>query len=101
MDEERATGKVRREGTFLPPILFCKVGGPPENWKDLTVYNKRTGLEVDNVFYADCTEGVLKRYKKNKQGQLYVDQTGGGMAWEWICGEFEIREKGHYATRED
>lgn len=68
-------------------ILYCVVGGPPENWNQLRVF--RYGVELCDVREVNVVEGWAIRYKRDHFNRL-VTNWEGELEEETIEGEFEI-----------
>lgn len=54
------------------PITYAVVGGPPDNWLGLRVFDIDTGLEIDEVIECNTVEGWLVRYKPGEDGLIYT-----------------------------
>lgn len=72
-------------------ITYARVGGPPDCWRGLRVFNRATGLEVVEVVEVDTVEGYLIRNKRDLRGALVINAAGDAVEQERITGDFEIR----------
>lgn len=70
-------------------IPYAKAGGPPEDWKDLRVFNLDTGLEVRSVTEVNTAEGWVVRMRRDLDGGIIVEN--GEIATERLEGRFAIR----------
>ena len=75
----------------MSEIIYAKVGGPPDDWHGLRVFDLDTGEEVADVTEVDVAAGWVERYKCNAEGEFFLDETGRRAASERLCGRFEIR----------
>lgn len=74
-------------------ITYAKVGGPPDDWCGLRVFDRDSGAEVLDVLEANAAEGWLIRLARDEAGEFYAVGQGGDAeaAVERLEGRFEIR----------
>lgn len=66
-------------------ITYAMVGGPPDNWKGITIIDLDTGLEACDVIEVDAGDGWLIRAARDGRGLIYAE--------EKLNGRFEIRPR--------
>jgi len=71
-------------------ITYAKVGGPPDCWSDLRIFDCLNGAEVKGVIEIDTEAGWLERFKRGLDGQLVRNADRDGYEVERIEGEFRI-----------
>lgn len=69
-------------------ITYAKVGGPPDNWKGLKVFDS-AGEEVKDVVEVDVTKGFVRRASRGLDGRFEVKN--GEIQTEVVNGAFTIR----------
>ena len=69
------------------PILYAKVGGPPDNWQQLLI--KWNGVEQDSMLEVNVKEGWGIRYKRDQFNRFVIENDVAQS--EKIFGIFEIR----------
>lgn len=74
------------------PLTYAVVGGPPDDWNGLLVFDLDSGEEVREVIEVDTSEGWLVRLKRDENGQFFIDPDAPDeAAKERLEGRFEIR----------
>lgn len=73
-------------------LTYAVVGGPPDDWNGLTIFDLDTWKEVKEVIEANTVEGWLVRLRRNDDGQFFIDpEHSDEVAKERLTGRFEIR----------
>lgn len=66
---------------------YARAGGPPDNWQELTIWDRATGLEVEWVVEVNAAEGWAIVYETPGRD----DPETNTLARKRISGDFEIR----------
>jgi len=69
-------------------VPYAKVGGPPDNWQDLQVFDKDTGIAINHVIECNAVQGWAKRYLPQEYQICGPDD----LISETIFGNFIIRD---------
>lgn len=70
-------------------VTYAKIGGPPDDWQQLTIVDLDTGRHLDNVIEIDTANGWAIVYPKDEAGRFL--ERDGRWITEMITGRFEIR----------
>lgn len=54
----------------MKQVAYAKVFGPPENWRELRIFDATFGYEIKGVIEADAEQGWYDRYAEDKNGKL-------------------------------
>ncbi len=76
------------------PLTYAKAGGPPDNWRGITVIDLETDLPVCAVIEVDTLAGFVIKQAVGDDGQPIIDWNapgGAAIVAERIEGRFEIR----------
>ena len=80
----------RARAAAADPLRYARVGGPPDNWQGLKIFNEETGAEIDSVVEVDCDLGFIVCHARNEDGEPFVDPQTGEVVVERIEGRFRI-----------
>lgn len=51
-------------------MTYVKFGGPPEDWKNISVIHLPSGQQMRYVLEANAEEGWVRRHKQDAAGNL-------------------------------
>jgi hypothetical protein len=76
------------------PLTYAKAGGPPDNWRGITVIDLETEQPVEAVVEVDTLAGFVIKHALDAAGNGVIDWNAPGgpaIILERIEGRFEIR----------
>lgn len=75
-------------------LTYVKSGGPPDDWRDVQIFDLDAGKYLYGVVEVDAVAGWAIRLATNARGHFYSDpENPEQMARERIEGCFEISRK--------
>lgn len=71
---------------------YARAGGPPSDWDSLTIIDEATGNAVADVIEVNCSEGWLRRWVRNGDGNLRCGDNGEPVD-EIVASRFRIERR--------